>query len=251
MSRAAPWKSTDGVIDLHCHILAGLDDGALEMADTVAMARQAEEDGIRSVCATPHIRDDHEVRAHELLERVEAANAQLERAGVATRILTGGEVAQQRLPELSDEELELVSLGGGRRWILLEPAPGPLAASLLTAVDELEARGYRTVLAHPERHLDAGAPALMERIAERGALIQATAAQFAEPGGELLLELAGRGLIHVLGSDAHSARFGRPVRLSEGVAALARVPALARHLGWIAQAAPEAIVRGEDVAPPF
>ena len=245
------WKSTDAVIDLHCHILPGLDDGALDVADSTAMARRAEADGIDIICATPHIRHDHEVQAHELAERVAAVNAELEREGVATRVLTGGEVAEGRVAELSDEELDLVSLGGGGRWILVEPAPGALSESLVRVVDELAGRGRRVLVAHPERHLDAGAPGLMARLVERGALIQATAAEFEVAGAELLLELAGRGLIHVLGSDAHSSRFGRPVELSTGIAALARVPALAPHLGWIAQAAPEAIVSGEDVTVPF
>jgi pyruvate-formate lyase-activating enzyme len=58
------------VIDLHCHILPALDDGALDLDDSLEMARQAQEDGIAVVCATPHIRHDHKVRVEEIAERV-------------------------------------------------------------------------------------------------------------------------------------------------------------------------------------
>jgi len=54
------------VIDVHCHILPALDDGALDLDDSAAMAAQAAEDGIEVVCATPHIRPDHLVRVAEL-----------------------------------------------------------------------------------------------------------------------------------------------------------------------------------------
>lgn len=57
------------MIDLHCHILPALDDGALDLEDAVGMARQAEADGIGIVCATPHIRHDHDVAIAELPQR--------------------------------------------------------------------------------------------------------------------------------------------------------------------------------------
>jgi len=62
----------DALIDLHCHVLPGIDDGAVDLADAVALMRQATADGIATVCATPHIRHDHEVRIGELPERVAA-----------------------------------------------------------------------------------------------------------------------------------------------------------------------------------
>src|SRR5271167_1695874 len=67
---ARPPPARPEVIDLHCHILPELDDGALSLDDSVAMARQAEEDGITVVCATPHIRHDHEVCIEEIASHV-------------------------------------------------------------------------------------------------------------------------------------------------------------------------------------
>ena len=60
------------MIDLHCHILPGVDDGARDLDDAAAMAAQAQADGIATICATPHIRHDHDVRIAELADRVEA-----------------------------------------------------------------------------------------------------------------------------------------------------------------------------------
>ena len=239
------------MIDLHCHILPALDDGALDVDDSVAMARQADAVGITRICATPHIRDDHAVVVAELRPRVDRLNEALEWAGVHARVLAGGEVAERRVYELTNGELGLVSLGGGGRWTLLEPAPGPLSESLVQVVNALARRGFRAVIAHPERHLGPDAPELLARLVARGALVQATAASLAAAGAEFLLALAARGLIHVVASDAHSSHGGRPVRVSDGLAALAAIPELNPHLAWIANTAPEAIVEGDEVDPPF
>jgi protein-tyrosine phosphatase len=240
------------VIDLHCHILPALDDGALDLDDSVAMARQAEADGIETVCATPHVRHDHDVVVGELPGRVAELNAELERRGVATRVVTGGEVAETSVPGLDDAELRAVSLGGGGRWILLEPAPGPLSDSLDATVGRLAERGFGCVIAHPERHSHADLAGHLERLAGRGALVQVTAAMLEhEHAAPVIVDLAARGLVHLLGSDAHSSRAGRPVALSGALAALREAGPLAEHLDWMAHLAPAAIVRGEEVRPPF
>ena len=116
------------MIDLHCHILPGIDDGALDLEDSVAMARIAAADGIDVIAATPHIRHDHDVRIAELARRVEEVNAELRRADVPVTIVSGGEVAETALDGLDEEELRTVSLAGAG-WILLEPRPGPLGDS--------------------------------------------------------------------------------------------------------------------------
>jgi protein-tyrosine phosphatase len=239
------------VIDLHCHVLPALDDGALDLEDSVAMARQAESDGIGLICATPHIRHDHAVVIDELAGRVTELNAELTRRGVAVRVASGGEVAETAVRGLTAGERGLVSLGGGGRWLLLEPAPGPLSEALIELVDELDRDGWRTLVAHPERHLDAGSADRLAALVARGALVQATAADVARDDGHAMSALAERGLIHVLGSDSHSARAGRPVALSSALERLARLDRLAPYIDWIAETAPVSILRGEDVSIPY
>src|SRR5688500_8327600 len=112
------------------------------------MARQAERDGIGVVCATPHIRHDHDVRIAELPARVAGLNEALERSGVAVRVVPGAEVAEPIVDELTDDELRACTLGGGGRWILLEPAAGPLTEQTVATVERLSERGFLTLLAH-------------------------------------------------------------------------------------------------------
>jgi protein-tyrosine phosphatase len=239
------------VIDLHCHILPGIDDGAGELADSIEMARQAAEDGIEAVCATPHIRHDHDVRIDEIEGRATDLASEFERQGIPVSVLPGGEVAETVVEGLDDAELRRVALGEGW-WILLEPAPGPLSDSLERHVEQLAARGHRCLIAHPERHLADDLADRLERLVLQGALIQATAEFFVRketaPG---MLALAERGLVHVLGSDAHSARFGRPVRMSPALGVLGGVDLLRPHLAWIAYDAPRAIVAGGELESPF
>jgi protein-tyrosine phosphatase len=238
--------------DLHCHILPGLDDGARDLDDAVAMAQQAQVDGIAAICATPHIRHDHDVHISELPERLAQLVAAVRQAGCGTRILPGGEVAATAIDGLDDAELAAVTLGGSRRWILLEPAPGPIGDGLDTAVDTLRARGFRALVAHPERHLTADLVERLRRLVARGAVVQATAAFLTdEAAGPGMLALARAGVIHVLGSDAHSSRAGRPVALAAALEILGTVRPPSAHLDWVALAAPQAIVRGEELTPPF
>jgi protein-tyrosine phosphatase len=239
-------------VDLHCHILPRLDDGAVDLEDSVGMARQAEADGIEIVCATPHIRSDHPVVIKELADRVAAVNEELSRHGIGVRVVTGGEVAEPLLESLSDEDLCDVTLGRGGSWILVEPRAGPVSDFLLRAVEHLGDRGFRAIVAHPERHPSADFRERLEALVERGALIQVTAALIADgPAAPVMLELAERGLVHLLASDAHSSHAGRAVRLSEGLAALEGVERVKPHLDWVAWEGPEAILRGEAAGLPF
>lgn len=239
------------MIDLHCHILPALDDGSLDLGDSLGMGRQAAADGIEAICATPHIRHDHDVRIEEVADRVGQLNAALRDEGVPVRILQGGEVAETAVEGLSEEELGRVALGEGR-WILLEPAPGPLSDTLIRRVEHLAQRGHRALIAHPERHLSADMYARIAALVADGALVQATADFFLrEHTAAGMRALAEAGLIHVLSSDAHSSHGGRPVHMREAFERLEEIDLLAPHLEWMRDAAPRAIVEGGEIELPF
>jgi len=239
------------VIDVHCHILPALDDGAADLEDSIAMATQAVEDGIEVVCATPHIRPDHLVRVEELPSRVAALQVELRRRELDVQISPGAEVGQATAEGLSDAELRQLSLGGGG-WVLVEPAPGPLGGDLLALVEGIPARGVHAIVAHPERHAASDLEERLRELTARGALIQWTADFVAQAAaGDLVLQYASAGLVHLLGSDAHSSRAGRPVRLAAGAANLRRVCSPAQ-VEWITHAAPRAILDGADsLSPPW
>jgi protein-tyrosine phosphatase len=239
------------MIDLHAHILPELDDGALNLEDSVAMARQASQDGIDAVCATPHIRHDHDVRISEITPRVGELQRALVREHVDIRILPGGELAQSAAEALTVEELHKVSLGGAGGWVLLEPAPGPIADELTVAVEHLAELGFGTIVAHPERHAGADFHERLLALAARGCLIQWTADFVAHAGPrDLVLDYAREGLVHLLASDAHSSLAGRPLRLAQGFARLRDV-CPREWVDWMAEHAPCAIVAGEPAAAPW
>ncbi len=245
-------RAEGGLVDLHCHVLPGIDDGAADLAGSLAMIEQAYADGIEVICATPHIRSDHDVVIHELPERVAALNDAARKAGLPVEIVTGGELAQPLSADLSIDELHAVSLGGTGTWILLEPGPGPMDDVLDAAVDDLHAKGVRCVIAHPERHAGADAADRLIGLVARGALVQVTAALLIGHGAApTMLDWASQGLVHLVASDAHSATIGRSATIAEGLSELATVPRLTPHLDWIARQAPRDILAGREITPPF
>lgn len=245
-------QRTDALVDVHCHVLPTLDDGAFDLTDSIAMATQAWSDGIGTICATPHVRDDHDVPIAELPGRVAALNASLRELGIPVNIVEGAELSASRADHLTDLQLREVSLGATGRWILLEPQPGPIGEDFADLVDRLHARGVRCVIAHPERHAAADIATWLTRLVGSGALVQVTAAFLVGHGAApVILDWASQGLVHLVGSDAHSARVGRPVAVSDGLRALATVPRIAEHMAWIASTGPQAVLAGQPIDVPF
>ena len=107
------------MIDLHCHVLAGVDDGPATLAESVAMARAAAAQGTRTIVATPHVNARFPNRAAQIAAGVAQLNASLREAGVELEVLPGAEIAMTVLDQLDGGELESLGLGGGR-WLLIE-----------------------------------------------------------------------------------------------------------------------------------
>jgi protein-tyrosine phosphatase len=242
------------VIDLHCHLLPGLDDGPADTEGSVALARAAWERGTRTMVATPHIRDDHPFALEEIPRRAQELRAALSDAGEELEVVTGGELAISKAMELDDQTLSALCLGDGP-YLLVE-SPYTYAPQLLENVlFDLQSRGFRPVLAHPERSPSflSDLPRL-ERIAERGVLCSVTALSmaggFGAPVRRFSAQLFAKGLVHDVASDAHYER-QRPPGLGEGFERLeAELPGIASQSDWFTLEAPRAILAGEDLPQP-
>ena len=107
------------MIDVHTHILPSLDDGAATLEQSLEMAHAAVAEGITTVVATPHVRDDYPTTAAEMEEAVAELRVAVAADGLALEILTGGEIALDRLETLDDGALHRFALGSGS-YVLLE-----------------------------------------------------------------------------------------------------------------------------------
>src|SRR2546421_10712866 len=107
------------MIDLHSHILFGLDDGAATLEQSLEIARAAVEDGIEVIAATPRVRDDYPTTADEMETAVERLRRELRAADIPLELRPGGELAVDRLG-LGREELRRFGLGGSDRYLLVE-----------------------------------------------------------------------------------------------------------------------------------
>jgi protein-tyrosine phosphatase len=239
------------VIDLHSHILPGLDDGPPDLAGSLELARAAVAHGTDTMVATPHIREDHHFDPAEIPSRVEALNEELESHGIPLRVVGGGEVAITRLPELDAATLELLSLGAGP-YLLVETPYGQTGDLLEHQLFALQERGFRPVLAHPER-----SPAFigdLDRLAaivQRGVLCSFTAGSlggtFGRPPQRFSIEALEAGLVHNVASDAHDPVHRGP-DLSGGFERLDRtLPGILDQAAWLTREAPAAILTGQDL----
>jgi protein-tyrosine phosphatase len=226
--------------------LPGLDDGPRTQAEALALLRAAQADGTRTVVATPHCSRRYPTTPEE----IERAVASLRADGAPVELLAGAEVTHEMALELPDETLRRLTLGDSSCLLLEAPLEPVVSADFERAVDDVQARGYRVLLAHPER-----APALREdpgrlrALVERGALCSVTAASLSGGFGAaarwFALELLRDGLVHSVDSDAHHAKL-RPPGLRNGLAAAAsELPALPKQ--WFAELVPAALLADEPL----
>ena len=165
------------MIDLHSHILRGIDDGARTLEDSLDIARSAVADGITVIAGTPHVRDDWPTDAGVMEYRVAELRAELQSAGIALDVRTGGEIAVEWLTKLPVEELRRFGLGGTRAtcWSRCRTTAG--RSDCRTCSSRLRAQGFTPVLAHPERNAEVQAhPERLVQLVESGVLVQITAA---------------------------------------------------------------------------
>ena len=235
------------MIDLHTHVLPGIDDGARSLAESRALALDAAGQGVSVLAATPHVRDDYPTTPEMMEDAVAAVRADFTEQGIPVEVLHGAEIDLGLLWAIPPEELRRLTLAQTGRYLLLEvPYRGwPLA--LESAVKRLVELGVTPLLAHPERNPEVqDRPDRVGALVEEGALVQVTAASL--DGGRdraaqaAALRLLDLGLVHVLASDAHGSHISR-----EGLGAVARSlgdQALARYL---TVEVPGAIIAGEPV----
>lgn len=234
------------MIDLHCHVLAGIDDGPKDSAGSLALAREACAAGIHTIVATPHVNWRYDNRAARIAPLVDALNEELRAERIGVEVLPGAEVALTRAVELEPGELQALHLGGGP-WLLLEAPTTPVAVGLEEMVASIQAQGHRILLAHPERcapfHRD---PQMLAALVRAGALVSVTAGslagEFGGPVQRFALRLVREGLVHNVVSDAHDA-VGRPPQI-RGALQQAQLEPLAR---WWTEEVPAAILSGQEI----
>jgi protein-tyrosine phosphatase len=224
-------------------VLPGLDDGAADLDEALAICREAAADGIEAIAGTPHVRSDFPTTADEMESALAALRAA---ARDVIDVLPGGELALEEL-ERPDEELARFGLGGNPRYLLVEtPYFGwPLDFASLLAV--LIERGFTPVLAHPERNGDVQhRPDLIEQLVDVGALVQVTASSVDGRGGRRTRSCASKLLerrcVHLIASDAHA-----PAIRAVGMSSAAHAVGDAELARWLTTDVPRAIVEAEPL----
>jgi protein-tyrosine phosphatase len=211
--------------DLHCHLLAGLDDGPRTPADALAMCRLAYEEGTRLVAATAHQNEHWGDVTPDRIRRAVAQLAQaLREAGVSLSVFPCAEVMAHPDIEASWRKGDVLSVADRGQYLLLEMPDGQFV-DLRATVGRLRGAGIHPILAHPERHAellhDAGR---IEELIAAGCLVQVSSGSLSDPrtrrDERALRDWVKRGVVHLLGSDGHSPR-RRPPRMSAAYRRLA------------------------------
>jgi protein-tyrosine phosphatase len=242
----------DPFVDIHCHVLPELDDGASSWDEALAMAEMAAADGIATIIATPHQLGNHAKNSGETI-RAAAAEFQrfLEQRHVPLQVLPGADVRIE--PDLVRKIRtgEVLTLGDRRRHLLLE-LPHDIYVPLDRLLDELQTAGVVGILSHPERNRGLlNQPGVLRPLVERGCLLQVTAGSLMGAFGSQVQKFASslveQGLVHFVATDAHAVKTRPPV-LS---AAFARVADLAGENAAIELCCtnPKAVAAGKTVRP--
>jgi protein-tyrosine phosphatase len=242
------------LVDLHCHILPGVDDGPVNLDFSVAMAGRAADAGINVIVATPHVRSDHRTDPHGIAAAVDELNEALADAELDVQVLPGAEVSLQKASELDDATLSTLCLGAGR-YLLVESPYRSIDVDLEGILWDLQARDLAPVLAHPERcPIFQRDPDRLARLVNGGVLCSITAASIAGGFGTTVrrfaIDLLYDGLVHNVASDAHDHLHRPPDLLGAFESAEAELPGIGAQASWFTVTAPVAIVTGRDALPP-
>jgi len=203
-------------VDIHCHLLPGVDDGSTDWETTLAMAQMAVEDGTQTIIVTPHqLGNFAHNRGDDIRRRTQELQQVLEQNGIPLQVLPGGDV---RIEEGMLDQLasgEVLSLGDWRSHVLLE-LPHELYFPMEGLLAALERQGMTGILSHPERNRGLlREPNILPHLVQNGCLMQVTAGSLMGTFGSQSQQLAewmiSQGLVHFVATDAHGIKSRRPL----------------------------------------
>ncbi|AYC31452.1 capsular biosynthesis protein [Pseudomonas cavernae] len=233
------------MIDLHNHLLPGIDDGAPNLEASLALARVAVQDGITHLVCTPHI---HPGRYDNSPASIQAALAlfvaALKEQGIPLQVAAAAEVrfGMELMVGVSQGAIPFLGEWQGKKVLLLEFPHGEIPFGAERLISWLLQRNIIPMIAHPERNKGImRTPSRLKPFLEQGCLLQVTAASVAGRFGPAAQDVAHalleQGVVSILASDAHNLQH-RPPLLSEGLQQAARIvgdakaEALVKHTPW-------------------
>jgi protein-tyrosine phosphatase len=235
------------VIDVHSHVLPGLDDGAADVAATLDICAALRSEGVEHVVGTPHVRTDLPTPLASIASAAGDARGAIDEAGIPLALSTGGELTLEYAGLLDDDALRSYGYGDGTYLLIETPYGGwPLGSDF--AIGSLRSRGFRCVIAHPERNQDViDDPAVLTQFADVDCLFQITAASLTSHAPARVRatakKLVSLGFCHIIASDAHG-HAARPPAFGAARRAIGD-----DHLfAWLTSLVPRAVIEG-DVAP--
>lgn len=238
-------------VDIHCHLLPGIDDGSTSLDESILMAQIAFEDGIRTIVTTPHQLGNYSCNhGDDIRNRVASLQAELTNRNIPLTVLPGGDVRIEPGMIEGIKAGDVMTLADRRRHVLLE-LPHELYFPLEPVLESLKAIGMQGILSHPERnHGIRAQPKLVSALIEVGCLMQVTAGSLVGTFGPVSKALAEAmikaGHVHFLSTDAHRSNTRRPLlrrafgRAEELVGAAAATKMCCEN--------PSLVVAGEPVA---
>ena len=210
------------MIDIHCHIIPGVDDGSPDMRTSVDMAVAAAGDGLKTIVATPHIQSEA-LSPAMIKKHVEILNARFMETGIPVTVVPGGEVASF-LPVSMMKNYSI----NGNGYILLEFPHSHMPLSARETILNIMSEGLYVIIAHPERNPSVirNPDILFDLVETTGACVQITANSITGGFGPVVKSCARhlikKGSVTVIASDAHSAGSRKPA-LSEGLKVAAKI----------------------------
>lgn len=215
------------MIDIHCHILNGIDDGARSLDDSLAMAEMAIAEGITHILVTPHHKNGKfENRKESILAATAELQNEFDTRGIELTLFPGQEVRING-DLLSDiEKDEILFVDEDKQYILIEFPTLSIPNYAESLFFKLQQKGIIPVIVHPERNQEIIAdPNILLTFIEKGALAQLTASSYVGIFGKDIAKLSSRlidaNLVHILASDAHNTK-GRSFHMREAYAKMER-----------------------------
>ncbi len=208
------------MIDLHTHILPGMDDVAANIEETLEMLQIAANDGVEILAATPHvITGDYHPEKDDILQAVQILNQEITKAQTPVQVIPGAEIRlEPDLPQRNSQG-ELMTINDGGRHLLVELPTAYIPDYTERVLYDLQLQGIVPIIAHPERNIGFNNnPDLLQDLVSRGIIMQITTGSitglFGRHTQKAALKLIQTGCVHIIATDMHSLRGHRTPQMS-------------------------------------